>query len=326
MGNSDQDHVARGLLLYESHNYDRAEKEFALALVQDPEDARARSLLAICLLLRQEVREALHHVNEAIKFDPQCADAFHVKSIIELSRNHPEQARALEEQAIQLEPFYAPYFGHLSEIYFVMEKLNESLGAAEHGLSIDPENINCINNRARVLVRLGRASDAEESMRFALTKEPENALSHTNLGWILLREGRIEEAMEHLKTGLRLDPNSDFAREGVVEAMKSRNRVYHVLLKATLAIYEMDARLRLVLLAILLFFAPLRAFLIPVLILLWSSDQLFNTILRFDPYGRLVLSEDQIRQSNFFIGLIAVVATLLLYAWMARVSLLPEWR
>ena len=296
------DHLARGILLYQQSNFQQAEKELALVIGADPDNAVAHALFASCLGIRKEFEQANQRIDLAISLAPDDSLVYFVKSSLAMQQAHLKEAHEFLERAIALEPYHAFYYAHLAELLLVEDKLVESLKASDHGLSIDPEEIDCINSRAKALVRLGRDAEAEDSLQFALIKDPDNAVTHANIGWTLLRRGKIQEAMDHLKEGLRIDPNSEFAREGVLEALKARNPVYHKLLKGSLYLAELDGRVRFVLLIMLIFVYPFRLFFFLILLIFWTSNQLFNTLLRFDSYGRIILSEDQIRQSNFFIG------------------------
>src|SRR6185436_9021657 len=62
-------------------------------------------------------------------------------------------------------------------------------------------------------------------------KAPENAFTHANQGWTYLNKGEPKKALEHFRESLRLDPANEWARHGIVEALKARNIIYAVMLK-----------------------------------------------------------------------------------------------
>ena len=78
-------------------------------------------------------------------------------------------------------------------------------------------------------------------------------------------------------------------------------------------ISDLDSKVRLVLVILLVFAEPLRGPILVVLVLVWFSDQLFNTLLRFDPYGRIVLTDEQRQSSNFFAVSLVVVIILAVF-------------
>ena len=306
-------HLERGLLLYQQFNYAAAEKELKLAVAEEPNNSYARSLLAGCMLGQGREDEALNEVEAAISINPEDPFAHYVRSTIQLNRGNLKESLDSILEAIRIDPYADYYYAQLSDTFYYQDKLKESLDAADTGLALNPEDVDCINARGRVLVRLGRAEEAEESLTLALRREPSNSFTHTNLGWVKLRRGLIKESMEHFKEALRLSPNSQWAREGVVEALKSRNPLYYAALKLSLWFSDLDVKVRLLLILVLVFVEPLRAPIVLVLIMVWFSDQLFNTVLRFDSYGKIVLTDEQIKSNNFFVAGLIVFAIAGLY-------------
>src|SRR5262249_11867800 len=103
--------------------------------------------------------------------------------------------------------------------------------AAEEGLEQDPEHVSCNNLRAMALVKLGRNAEAGTTIATALERQPENAFSHANQGWGFLHQGNHQKALEHFPGSLRLDPEMEYARAGIVEAMKPRHWIYALFLR-----------------------------------------------------------------------------------------------
>ena len=81
------------------------------------------------------------------------------------------------------------------------------------------------------LTHLGRKAEAESTLGEALAEDPEDALAHANLGWASLHKSNPDKALEHFREALRLDPTMEWARLGVVEALKARHLVYRVMLR-----------------------------------------------------------------------------------------------
>jgi hypothetical protein len=138
---------------------------------------------------------------------------------------------------------------------------------------------------------------------------------------------------------LRLEPEMTFARQGIVEALKARNIVYRAMLKYFLWMGKLDSRVRwgivfggLLITSLLnqaASAAPvLKPLIFPFLIayaafavLTWISMPLFNLLLRFNRFGRLALSREQIVASNFLAANLAL-ALVLVVAGLALRSLL----
>jgi hypothetical protein len=122
--------------------------------------------------------------------------------------------------------------------------------------------------------------------------------------------------MEHFREALRLDPNCQWARQGIVEAMKAHHFIYRVMLGYFLWMARLDSRVQwgiiigafflprvlgsivkaLPILAPL--YLPIYLAYIAFVLMTWVADPLFNLVLRLNRFGRLVLTREQIIASN----------------------------
>ena len=317
-------HIARAQMLLEHSRFGDAEQELRRAILQDPNSGRAHSLLSITLTVQKRYPEAIQQAQLGIGLNPDAAYSYYAMAIA-LKANRPDEAKSAIQKAIRMDPEYTPYYGLLSRIYLQKSKWQDALTAAEQGLHIDPENVECTNLRAMSLVNLGRKEEAGLTIETALAQEPENAFTHANQGWTFLHRGDHEKAMEHFREALRLDPTSTWARRGIVEALKARNPIYRILLQYFLWMSRQSSRARW---GVILgaYFAyrivyqistsnpSLSPYLRPLLYLYmvfvflsWTSDPLFNLLLRLNRLGRLSLSRDQIVASNW-VGACVLVA------------------
>jgi tetratricopeptide (TPR) repeat protein len=213
-----------------------------------------------------------------------------------------------------------------ASIRFARRDWAGALESADAGLRLDPQDDACTNMRAMALVQLGRRDEAGATIQGALERDPENAVSHANQGWTRLHERRPKEALEHFREALRIDPDLDWARAGLVEALKARHLIYRWMLGFFLWMGRKSAKVQwLVIIGIFLgqrslgqladANPALAPFLWPLLILAgafvllsWMADPLFNLILRLNRFGRLALRRDQIVASNWLGGCLLVTA------------------
>ncbi len=182
------------------------------------------------------------------------------------------------------------------------------------------------------LVKLGRRAEAGATIDTALRRDPEDALTHANQGWTLLHQGQPQKAMEHFREALRLEPNLEWARQGIVEALKARHWIYRQMLRYFLWMGRLSRRAQWgVIIGALIAQNVLNSALPPALaplgeilawclvgfaILTWTADPLFNLLLRLHPLGRLALSRQQIWASNC-VGVCLLLALLGLGGWAA---------
>jgi tetratricopeptide (TPR) repeat protein len=151
----------------------------------------------------------------------------------------------------------------------------------------------------------------------ALARNPGNSLTHANQGWTLLEQGDPKKALEHFREALRLDPTNDWARQGIVEALKARNLIYAVMLKYFLWMAKLSPNVQWGIIVggflgnrllgglananpdLAPWVLPVRIVYVVFAVMTWIADPLFNLLLRLNRFGRLVLDREQTVASNF---------------------------
>ena len=309
-------HFQRGSLLYHQGRYDEAAGELRQQLGQDAQDPLAHGLLALCLAEQEKFDEATHHAQQAIVVAPDQAFGHYALAQVMLHRNRLAEAQQAILEAIRCDPYEADYFAVLSSLHLQASRWKEALAAADQGLAIEPEHALSTNLRAQALVKLGDRRAASATMDQALARRPDDPYTHANQGWTLLHQGDPHKAIEHFREALRLAPDFEWAREGIVEALKARNFIYRGMLAYFLWVARLQPGVRWALVIGALFanrvigglarenpgLAPI---LYPLLfayfgfvLMTWLAYPLFNLLLRLHPLGRHALSQDQRRGAN----------------------------
>jgi len=304
-------HLQRALLLQQQGRHDGAEAEFRQHLALEPEDAFAHAALAISLLDLGRRADAEATARRAIGLGPDIAFAHYALARVLSDRNREAEADSAIGEALRLEPDDADYHAFAAAIALDRGRWPQALEAAEQALAFDPEHVTANNLRAMALVKLGRKSEAGATLETALARDPEDALSHANRGWTLLHERQRDRAMEHFREALRLEPGNDWARVGLVEAIKAGNPVYAVVLGYFLWMQRLSPGARWGMLiggyfgfrivgnlarsnpALAPWLLPVQIAYIAFALLTWLAVPLFNTLLFFHPVGRHALAADQ---------------------------------
>jgi Flp pilus assembly protein TadD len=276
-------------------------------LASDPDDPSAHALLALGLSHLDQPREAVEAGRRAVALDPGMAFAHYAHGHALLEEDDTAGAERAAREALRLQPGPDEY-GLLAYVHSRQLRWMDALAAAERGLEEDPGNEGCRNFRALALTGLGRTTEAAAAVHESLGADPDNAYQHANRGWLLLHTSNTEGALDSFQTALRLDPAMEWARLGIVEAMKARNPVYRLLLWYALWRQTASKGTEMILIFVLAFVSnyaygtfqqdPSRW---PVVVPLgvmcgifffgpWFREPLSNLFLRVNPAGRLALT------------------------------------
>lgn len=321
-----EDQRTRRAALFLEHNRPAdAEKELRAQLAQAPHDVRALMLLSHALTAQDKDNEAVEVARQAVAAAPDLDSTHYHLAKALLGKRDLEAARRSADHAVALDPQDPNNHGLLALILHHGNAHEAALRVAEQGLAIDPEHLGCLNVRSAELTHLKRHAEADRTIDKALELDPENPYTHSNTGWTALRRGDHARAMEHFREALRREPGLETARAGMVESLKARYWVYRQWLKyvfwvsnlkeGTQRFFIIGAWLLSRVLRVVAKQVPaLEIFVWPLLIIYalfamstWVIEPLTNLLLRFNRFGRYVLSRDE-KLSSTLTGLALLIA------------------
>lgn len=331
-------HFERGVLLYTQDRFDLAEKELRAACGETPDVAEVHSFLALCLSEQSRHEEAIDEAQTAVGLAPDSALAHFAMARVLLPSGQLKRAAEAIGESIRLDPYDADAWATLAGIQLERSEWKAALASAEQGLAVDAEHGPCANLRALALVKLGRTQEASDQIAETLAQSPESGVAHANQGWALIEQGKYKEAQHHFREALRLDPDLDWAREGMITALKARSRIYRLALNFFLWMSKRSDKAQwAVIIGLVVGIRLLRwvgeqapalsPFVTAVVVLYfgfvlltWLADPLFNLLLRLHPFGRHALSRDQVRGANLVGG--TLLLSLLSAVALATISVL----
>ncbi len=316
----------RAVVLYQQSRFDLATTELRRHLADDPGDARCHALLGVCLGHQEEFAAAEAEIGEAIALAPDEPYPHYCRSLVFAMRSRFDDAEEAARTAVELDPTSATYHGQLARALFGQRKWRAALDAALAGLQHDPDDTGCGNLRTMALSKLGNQDAAIAAVDELLARDPDDALSHANKGWALVHQGKSKQALEHFREALRLDPTLDYARSGMVEALKAQNPLYRWILGYFLWMSRLDRRVQWGIIiggyfgyrflsnlakaneSISTYITPILIAYVVFALLTWFAVPLSNLLLRLSRFGRHALSRDQRISSNWFAACLAVFA------------------
>jgi tetratricopeptide (TPR) repeat protein len=334
--------LAQAKILMEQGRYQDAEKILLQINNSGAANIESNFLLAEVYLQQDKFDLANTLTEQLIQSAPNVAVLFHLRSRIALQNDQDIAAEIAIDEAIRLEPDDADYHAFKAYIKLQNKQFDAALQGANRALALDAENLLALNTRSSAMVKLGRNDEVFQSIETALRQHPNDPYTHANYGWGLLERGEHEKAKEHFKESLQHDPNSTFAQSGLAEAIKATNPLYRLFLKYSFFMTNLTSQYQwAVVIGFYVVFRVLRniarhnevlgKFITPILILLgvvalstWVLNPIGNLFLRFNRYGKYLLTEKERLSSNLVGGSLAVGALgLLAYfatqqeAWLA---------
>ncbi len=344
-------HFERVQLLLNQERYALALQTLQEMLAQEADDALVHALMALCLSEMEQTQQGLQHAQTAIGLSPDTAYYHYILGILQQENRQNKAAKKSLQQALLLDPEEPDYLTRMGLLSVLESRWSEALYYAEQALAQDPEHIDATNLRSMALIRLGQAEAAVANLDHALGHAPENARVHANRGWTLLQAHQYEQAMSAFAEALRLDPQLDWAREGMLEALKARHWVYRQFLRYSFWMSQHGQKHQLLIMIGLIVlirlvatltsqFSSLLTALLMVsyfgfVLLTWLADPLFNLLLRFHPEGRYLLSDLEVTGTRWTArlligaslaavsGLLLVSLPLLLAAGLSLLMLVP---
>ncbi|MEM6427026.1 MAG: tetratricopeptide repeat protein [Cyanobacteria bacterium P01_D01_bin.128] len=313
----------RALLLFEQHRYEQAEAALRELLAETPTYARGLALLAVTLTRLKRYGEAAETAQQAIGSNPEMPFAHYALADVHYHRDDYKAAEGAIAQALRLDPTNESFYSLKAGILADQGQWKAALEAAEQGLAFDATHTGCNNLRTLSLKQLNRLEEAASSIDGTLLQDPEDALAHANQGWLWLDRGQPRQAQVSFQEALRLQPDLDWARRGMIQALKATNVLYGAFLRYALWMSKLSEGRRWLVVAVLIvgfrilrliarsstvgliIAAPFIVFYVSFVLFSWVADPLFNLLLRLNPYGRMLLSKDELAASNWIGGLLA---------------------
>ena len=313
--------VNRGEILFEKGRWLQALEVFLECLAEEPEDGHVLTYVSRCYLHLESFTKATEAADSAIAVNPNDSYAHYVKAFVFFARNLDEDASRALDVALELEPTNSDYYVLLGQIKGREADWLGVQDTMDRALEFDPEHTGALIVKADALVHLRQFDLAVYALESVLEKEPENEDALTGLGTLYLHQSEWKQALESFQGALSLNPELEQAREGFMQAMRAQFPVYGLVLRyflwmnrfskkyQQLLVYGLSALAKL--LGVVKKEYPALAPLLGVFLvvwrlfsyLTWTIRAVTTLLLRGNKYGRSLVKQEEIVESNLVGGL-----------------------
>jgi tetratricopeptide (TPR) repeat protein len=225
----------RAWILMQSSRFDRSEQEIRKHLSENPDDARAHTMLAMCLFDLSRDDDAIESGKKAIELVPENPYPYWVLGCLYIRLQQLDSAEEYLLEAIELNPECPDYYASLSELYWKRgssreltheqnkEFLDKGVEVARTSLEIDPEHVNSILYLIRNLIQIQDNKYVPEMIHLAeelISLAPESAIVHEIYARVLICEAGkkkdrqdLNRVIAILEESLRLNPKRTDPKE-----------------------------------------------------------------------------------------------------------------
>lgn len=201
-----------------------AEATLRAALRQQPADADAVELLAVCLARRGAFGEALPLFDAVVRARPGSAGARNnLGNALAGSARHAE-ALACFDAAIALDPRAAVLHANRGNALKALGRLDEAIASYAAAIALAPDHAGHRYNRGTALLELRRPNDALADLDRAVRLDPRHAPSWLNRGSARFELRRFEAALADFDRALAIDPANARAHGSRANALRELGR------------------------------------------------------------------------------------------------------
>jgi tetratricopeptide (TPR) repeat protein len=213
-----------GLAAQYLRKVEKAEEQYKLAIVANPNLVEAHSNYAILLKELNRKTEAEEHYKLAINANPNYAEAHYNYANLLKELNRKTEAEEQYKLAINANPNYAKAHSNYANLLFELNRKTEAEEQYKLSIAANPNYAAAYSNYAFLLSELNRKIEAEEYYKLAITVDPNLAVSHYNYAILLKELNRKTEAEEQYKLAIAANPNLATSHSNYAILLEELNR------------------------------------------------------------------------------------------------------
>jgi len=279
-------------------------------LIQDVDfSLEAWEEIADCYIQLNELSKAEIAIKNAVKLEPELHGPRSTLAYIKHLQGNTRKARILLLDILSEDPtnFRAKYL--LAQVYLSTRNLNKVRGLLE-SLEVElPNNSDVKSLKIRYHALKNDKASFNKELNAKLYHDPEDIDALTLKAYAYIDEELFQQAEEVAIQVLSIDPMNKLAKEALLVCRKNNNALLRFFAGRSFNIYTIEWTFGRVILAIICFkgFLLWGGFFILYLLITWVGGVAYNSYLRLTSMGKLLLTKQQIHQSNFLLMILGLI-------------------
>lgn len=200
-------YIESGDIYMELAEYSLAERQFALAVRNEPRNYMAQYRHANVLHKLGELEESKRAYLRALSIRPSAFEANLGLSLVQLESGNPAQAVSYSQRAVRADPSSGRARMHLGNVYAALDQHEEAIVEYQQAADMfDQPGTGLLLNLSDSLNQLGRYAEMVGALEQLVLTEPDS-VAYERLGSGYFRLRRYEEALVAFNASVDLDPN-----------------------------------------------------------------------------------------------------------------------
>ncbi len=198
-------HGSLGFALLQNRDWDRAKREFEIAISQNSGDAMIFYGLGEVLSAQNLSELAIVKYKQSIRLNPRFPQVYVALGHIFFQQNELSQASEYYQQAITLNPHEAWNYRHLGIVLDKQKSLDLAIEKINYAISLNQNEGAFYNDIANIYIQKREIFIAIQYYQSAIFLQPTNSMLYYNLGLAIEQSGDLFAAVPELRMAVRLN-------------------------------------------------------------------------------------------------------------------------
>ena len=199
--------VLLGLTVRRNYDYRSEVSLWADTVAKRPANALAHCNLAISLVAKEQLADAIAHYETSLRLAPNAPNTHYNYGVLLSRLGRTPEAIDHYEHAIRYFADFPSAQSNLGTLLFLNGRAAEAIPYLEQALRLKPDDSETHCTLANALYQTGRTPAALEHYARALALSPTNADHHYNFGNTLFQLGRMSDAIAHYEQSIAIRPD-----------------------------------------------------------------------------------------------------------------------
>jgi tetratricopeptide (TPR) repeat protein len=198
-------HGSLGFALLQNKDWDRAKREFEIAISENSVDAMIFYGLGEVLSAQNRYELAIVQYQQSIRLNPRLPQVYVALGHISFQQNELSKASEYYQQAIALNPHDAWNYYHLGRVLDKQKSLDLAIEKIHHAISLNQYEGTFFNEIANMYMQKREIFIAIQYYQSGIFVQPTNPMLYYNLGLAIEQSGDLVAAVPECRMAVRLN-------------------------------------------------------------------------------------------------------------------------